>query len=172
MTICPECGQENLAGADACEGCQSSLTGVTGRPPIQPEEERILRDAINELHPREVLTVGPQTPVSDVLQLLVDKYEGCVVVVEEDRPVGIFSERDALMRIGTEAAELGERPIADFMTATPTTLEATDKIAFALQKMAGGGYRHLPITQDGRVVGIVSVRDFLRYTTEHLLSPV
>lgn len=170
MTICPECGQENMPGADACEGCQSSLTSVTSRPPIQPEEERILRDAILELRPREVISVAPQASVRDVLQLLVDKYVGCVVVVENDRPVGIFSERDALMRIGPDAAELGDRPISEFMTSTPTTLEATDKIAFALQKMAGGGYRHLPITQDGRLVGIVSVRDFLRYTTEHLLS--
>ncbi|MEX0866324.1 MAG: CBS domain-containing protein, partial [Pirellulales bacterium] len=141
MTICPECGQENMPGADSCEACQSSLTRVSSRPPIQPEEERILRDAIRELHPREVLTVSPETSVRDVMQLMVDKYEGCVVVVENDRPVGIFSERDALMRIGPDAAELGDRPVSEFMTSTPTTLEANDKIAFALQKMAGGGYR-------------------------------
>lgn len=171
MTICPECGQENLPGVDACEACQSSLTGVSNRPRIQPEEERILRDAIYALRPSKVITVAPDAPVREVLQLLVDKYVGCVVVVENDRPVGIFSERDALMRIGTDAAECGNAPISEFMTSTPTTLEATDKIAFALQKMAGGGYRHLPITQDGRLVGIISVRDFLRYATEYLLSP-
>ena len=65
--------------------------------------------------------------------------------------VGIFSERDALMRLNVDAAQLAGRPMREFMTASPDTLETDAPIAFALHKMDVGGYRHMPIMTDGKV---------------------
>jgi CBS domain-containing protein len=56
------------------------------------------------------------------------------------------------------------------MTANPVTLEANDKIAFALQKMDVGGYRHIPILFNGKLAGVISIRDILRYLTERIAA--
>ena len=97
---------------------------------------------------------------------MVDGGTGCVVVVEGKRPVGVFSERDALVSLNTEASALGDHPVSGFMTAPPETLEPDAKVAFAVQRMAVGGYRHIPIVEaGGALAGIVSVRDILRYLT-------
>ena len=102
----------------------------------------------------------PTMPVGDVLKLMVKNEIGCVVVAEGDRPLGIFSERDALRKINVDAAELRARPVSEFMTPNPQTLVADAKIAFAVQRMDVGGYRHLPVVgQQGELVGIISARD-------------
>ena len=102
---------------------------------------------------------------------MVDKSIGCLLVVDGDAPVGIFSERDALIRLNVEANRLGDQPVSEYMTADPETLQGTAKIAFAVQRMVLGGYRHLPIVgEDGRLTGIISVRDVLRYLTETMTA--
>jgi CBS domain-containing protein len=83
---------------------------------------------------------------------------------------GIFSERDALVRLNVRAAELGHLPVSQFMTPTPETIEGDAEIAFALQKMDVGGYRHLPVIDHGQVVGVISIRDILQYVSVHLES--
>jgi CBS domain-containing protein len=93
---------------------------------------------------------------------------GCIIVVDGQTVAGIFSERDALLRLGVDAPQLWDRPIREFMTPQPETLEADDKIAFALHKMDVGGYRHVPILKDGRLEGVISVRDILRYLTQRI----
>jgi CBS domain-containing protein len=93
------------------------------------------------------------------------------LIVEHDKAVGIFSERDALMRLGVNYANLTSRPIRDFMTPNPETVNLTDRIAFALHKMDLGGYRHIPVLDEGQVTGVISVRDILRYISEDLIAP-
>ena len=61
-----------------------------------------------------------------------------------------------------------KRPISQFMTADPVTLETSDKIAYALHKMNVGGYRHMPILFEGKLAGVISIRDILRYLTERI----
>ncbi len=56
------------------------------------------------------------------------------------------------------------------MTADPVTLETNDKIAYALQKMNVGGYRHIPILFEGKLAGVISIRDILRYLTERIAA--
>ena len=81
---------------------------------------------------------------------------------------GIFSERDALVRLNVRATELGHLPVSQFMTPAPETIDEEAEIAFALQKMDVGGYRHLPVVDGGRVTGIISIRDILQYISAHL----
>jgi CBS domain-containing protein len=114
--------------------------------------------------------VAPDAPVGDVLQKMVDEGIGCVMIVEGSRLVGIFSERDALMKINTHAPRLKSKPISQFMTAAPVTLEAEDKIAYALHKMNVGGYRHMPILFKGKLAGVISIRDILRYLAERIAA--
>ena len=168
MLICPDCGYENIPGVDVCEQCNQSLTPLSKPHPSTRIEAALFRDRIDVLSPREHPLVSPGTPVGQVLKLLVEKRVGCALIVEGHNLLGIFSERDALLRLNTEAPLLADRPVSQFMTPSPVTLELKNKIAFVLHKMALGGYRHIPITADGRLYGVISVRDILGYITRQL----
>lgn len=165
MTICPHCGAENIEGSDLCDQCQHSLTDVGLPQPATQVEKGLLRDRIDVLKPKKPLTVGPNDTIGEVLKKMVSQAIGCVLVVEGEKVLGIFSERDAMVRVNVDAARLASRPVSSVMTPNPATLRIQDKIAFALQRMNVGGFRHLPILDDGKLVGVVSIRDILRYLT-------
>jgi CBS domain-containing protein len=170
MIICPYCNAENIEGADECAECNQPLTELGIRVPTSSVEAELLRDRIERLWPKKPSTVPLDMPVGEVLKKMVTEMIGCVMVVDGERLVGIFSERDALMKLNVDAARLSNKPIAQFMTQQPVTLDTSDKIAYALQKMNVGGYRHLPILFDGKLVGVISIRDILRYLTERIAA--
>jgi len=165
MIVCPDCGHANIVGADTCEQCQQPLVAFDTQTLASDVERSLIEDPISVLKTNPAVTVAPDTRVGDVLKLLVDYSVGCVLVVDDDQLVGVFSERDALMHLNVEAAQLADQPVSKFMTASPTTLEVTHKIAFALHRMDLGGYRHIPILTDGKPSGILSIRNILAYLT-------
>lgn len=170
MIVCPYCDYENIEGSDLCEECSQPLTEMYLSAPSTPVEKSLLRHRVRHLLPRAALTTAPETKVRDVLRLLVEHSVGCVVIIdEEERPLGVFTERDALLKLNTRAVELGDLPVSEFMTPNPQTLDSTAKVAFVVQRMDQGGYRHVPIVdEEGRVNGVISVRDILRYFTEKM----
>ncbi len=174
MSSCPYCDVENIEGVDVCEECGQPLTDMHLSTPGTAVEQGLLKDRIGSLNPKKPFTVAPSARVRDVLvkmATLGEKGIGCVIVSEGDQVVGIFSERDALRKINVDITTLGDRPISEFMTPNPQMLEAGAKIAFAVQRMDLGGYRHVPILDEsGAVSGIISVRDILRYVTEKMGS--
>ncbi len=169
--ICPDCGHENIEGADLCEDCHQPLDHLSIPQPATDTEQKLLKNRLRDLvqgHGPPIVT-APDTPVGAVLRLLVEHRIGCVLIVENGALAGIFSERDALMRLGADAASLTDVPIRQFMTPNPETLEMKNKIAFALHRMDVGHYRHVPLLVDGQVKGVISVRDILRYITDDLV---
>lgn len=165
--ICPACGHHNIDGNDWCDTCSESLTAVPPRRPAKAlMERRIESTPLSTLNPAIPVCVGPSAPVGWVLELLAARNIGCVLIIENRTLLGIFSERDALMKIGTELGELAGQPVSRFMTASPNTLGPGDSIAFAINHMAVGGFRHIPITESDQPVGIISIRDVLRYVTQ------
>ena len=90
---------------------------------------------------------------------------GAVLVVDDAGSlVGIVTERDFLTRIADQPG-LADLPVRDFMTPNPETVLKTDTVAMALGKMNVRGYRHLPVVEGNKPVGMISVRDILRYMT-------
>jgi CBS domain-containing protein len=168
MTKCSYCGTANLDGSDVCEHCLEPLGELEpGR--IDSEMERcLLHDRVVQLLPRKPIIVEPSTTVGQVLERLVERSIGCVLVVEDERLVGIFTERDAVVRVGVAIDDVRDHAISEFMTPTPETVEIDAQIAYALQRMDVGGYRHLPVTSQGRVIGVISIRDILKYLARHL----
>lgn len=171
MITCPYCGSQNTQGADVCDDCSHSLTDLSFYEPQTAVEEGLLKDRIEVLSPRTPYTVAPETPISEVLNQMIAQRIGCVMVVDGEQLVGIFSEYDAVRRINIDAAAHAERPIRAVMTPGPITLECQDKIAFALHKMHVGGYRHLPILTDGKLTGVISIRDILNYLAARVGVP-
>ncbi len=171
MIDCPFCGAENIPGIDDCEECGQPLSHINTGTHANNVERALIKDRVAALTPKQPCTVGPDATVGEVLHEMATNRIGCVMIVDGGQPVGIFSERDALLKLNTEAASLGDRPIAEFMTANPETLQDNAKIAFAVQRMDLGGYRHLPIVSgDNQLQGIISVRAILNYLTDRMTT--
>lgn len=168
MIDCPYCGAENIPGSDDCEECGQPLSDIHFQAPANAVEQSLLKASISDLNLKQPCIVAPTATVGEVLQQMADNRIGCVMVVDGDETVGIFSERDALVKLNTEATAQIDRPISDFMTPDPQMLESSAKIAFAVQRMDVGGYRHIPIVADGKLQGIISVRHILNYLTEKM----
>jgi CBS domain-containing protein len=119
-------------------------------------ENRHLNDLIRSQSP---ITMAPDGSVRDACQKMRDRRVGCVLVTDQDRLVGIFTGRDAvnLLAEGRDAAGL---TLAEVMTRKVATLGPAAGALDALRCMQDGGFRHVPIVQDGRVVGVVSRGDF------------
>src|SRR6185369_3070084 len=99
MVICPFCKAENIDGVDECEHCQQPLEFLSKPRAGSQIEHSILKDRVYKLGPRKPLTVTPKTTVAEVLRLMVARAIGCVIVGDEHTLVGIFTERDALVRL-------------------------------------------------------------------------
>ena len=160
---CPSCGHDNIAGDEHCAECGAALTPLSEPTPRSAVESSIMQDPLVSLGPAEAFSVSPDTPLRDVVAAMAAREVGSVLVVDNGRLVGIFSERDVLMRVGERYAELREEPIRAFMTADPETLPRDASVAFAINRMALGNYRHIPVVDGARLVGVLSVRDMLRY---------
>lgn len=159
---CPVCHGENIDGVDVCEHCQADLR-TTAAPVDSAVESALLTDELGRLSPARPITVSPATTVAEAVRVMVAGGVGCVLVTEGDRLRGIFTERDVLLKVAHRYDQCAARPVRDFMTPDPESLGPDAPIGFALNLMAIGGYRHVPIVHDGRATGIISVRDVLRY---------
>lgn len=168
MLVCPDCGADDLIeGDDVCVHCQQPLTDLTIRVPASSVEADLLHDRVGDLPVHPPVEAAPDITVGEALRTMVDRGVGCLLITVEGRLAGIFSERDALMRLGPDAASLRDQPLVRYMTPDPAVIHAEDKIAFAMQQMDLGGYRHLPVMEGDRPVSLISIRDILRYLTDH-----
>ncbi len=162
---CPFCGFNNLAGEDLCEHCGESLTNFEGARPRDRLEKSIVKDAIEKIETPGMATVAPNASVKEVVEQLA-RHNRCILVTEGDQLVGIVTERDVLFKFMGSAKNAETTPVSQIMTAKPETLEPSDKIALALNKMTIGGFRHIPITRQGVPQGVVSVRDVIGYLAD------
>lgn len=118
--------------------------------------QRTIREVIAA---RPAVHVSPAHTVRDAALLMGREHVGALPVLDNGRLVGIFTERDALLRvIGRSLDPQGTR-VAQVMTPHPQTIDPDHPLAHALLKMHEGGYRHLPVLEDDRLIGVVSVRD-------------
>ena len=119
---------------------------------------RSIRAIIGE---REVATAAGTTTVKDAANLLKARRVGAVAVVEEEKLIGIFTERDALFRVVAEGRDPQTTRLAEVMTRNPQSIHPDKPFPDALRIMHEGGFRHVPVVEDGRPVGIISARDAL-----------
>lgn len=113
------------------------------------------------LRGRQLVSVDPGMSVRDAAQLMAREKIGALPVVREGRLIGIFTERDALVRVLARGLEPEKTPVSEVMTADPVTIDARRPFKHALQMMVDGGFRHVPVVERGSVVGVVSARDAL-----------
>ncbi len=161
---CPSCHTENIEGVDQCAECYTDLRQLdhpSGRTSL---ERRMMTDPIADLIPSDPLTVTEETSVRDVIARLIDTGRNCAMVIGASGDMrGLFTERDVLLRLAHRYADVADRPVSEFMTRDPERVRPDDTIAFGLNRMMVGDFRHIPIERDGEALGVVSVRHILGY---------
>ncbi len=116
----------------------------------------------NMLDGRTLVTTGKETTVRAACRLMTEKRIGALLVVENGRICGIFTERDALNKILSTGLDPDSTILSQVMAHDPQTIGADKPLAYALYMMAEGGFRHVPVVdRDGAPVGMVSARDAL-----------
>ena len=113
---------------------------------------------------RDLLSVGADERIAAAARRMVDRGVGAVLVMDGERLAGILTERDVLQAVAEGRAE--DATVGERMTRQPETVEASESTGHAASLMIHGGFRHLPVTDSGAVVGIVSIRDLMRVVLE------
>ena len=161
--ICPDCRFNNIPGADVCESCGNDLQ-VLDHPRAEDEfSEHLLNDRLGDIVAKQALVVAPTDPVALAIALMQRGGQGCVVVKDGGKLVGVLTERDVLLKAAGEKVDLNALTAAQLMTREPVVLREEESLAVALHKMSIGGFRHIPLEKDGRVTSVVSIRDVFRH---------
>ena len=113
-----------------------------------------------------VFSVPVTVTVSEAVQEMNRRKIGSVLVMEGGVLVGIFTERDVLMRVVAADRDPKTTPVAHVMTRSPVTIPSSMTIEEVMDLHSGKHFRHLPVVENGRVIGMISVRDILRWLAE------
>jgi CBS domain-containing protein len=141
------------------------------REPASRFDASLLRAPVRLLPTRFPLLFSPTHNVTQAMRAMQKEHRGCVLVTEDGsadtRVVGIFTERDVLLRIVDRGRNPATLPLAEVMTRDPEALPEGASIAWVLNKMCVGGFRHVPVVdRSGRPVCVVSVRDVVELLVE------
>lgn len=131
----------------------------------------LVREPLSELPVREPLVMAAGASVTDAMRAMQREHTGCVLVTDDGTPssklVGIFTERDVLLRIVDRGKNPATLPLAEVMTPEPEVLSVKSTVAYALNKMSVGGFRHIPVVdEEHRPAFVVSVRDVVNFLVE------
>jgi CBS domain-containing protein len=118
----------------------------------------------------KLLVAPPETTVSEAAELMARRQVGAVMVVEHQRLVGIFTERDAVFRVIARGRDAQTTRLADVMTTAPHTVDPDKSFGYALLLMSENGFRHVPVIENGKLIGIVSARNALDPDMEEFVS--
>jgi len=124
-----------------------------------------------ELLLRRVATVSPSESIETVAQMMSQKHIGAAVVAEAGKVVGIFTERDMVIRVAAKGVDLRSTPVSEVMTPDPKTIEADEPLSEIFVLLGRRRFRHIPITRDGEPVGMVSLSDFAGVLNEVFSEP-
>ena len=113
------------------------------------------------MDPRKLILVPGSMTVREAAKLMKSKRYGAVLVTEGDELLGIFTERDAIFRVIAVGLDPDATPLADVMTRDPTTITPDKTFGHAMLMMHEGGFRHVPVVENGKLVGMVSSRNAL-----------
>lgn len=168
--ICPSCQHDNLPGADECGHCGQDLRSLDVPRPREEFPRRLMKTPVREVYPRPPLQVPTDAPVRRAIEMMQANRQGCVLVADGGHLKGILTERDILKKVAGESVDLDRLRVSEVMTANPVSLRADDTLAFAMNRLSVGGYRHLPVLDGDRLIGFLSVRCMLKYIADQILG--
>ncbi|MBP0114782.1 MULTISPECIES: CBS domain-containing protein [Bradyrhizobium] len=110
----------------------------------------------------QIVSVEPDVRLAAAIKLLGEKKIGAVLVMNQSRLEGILSERDIVRVLGERGAGVLEAPVSEVMTRKVVTCKETDTVAELMEMMTTGKFRHLPVIENGKVVGLISIGDIVK----------
>jgi CBS domain-containing protein len=116
---------------------------------------------IREVMSTELVSVAPGATVAEAATVMGARQVGAALVVDGETLIGIFTERDILRALASDF-DAAHHHVGDWMTKEPVTVSPDASAAESLDRMLSEGFRHLPVTEDGALVGVVSLRDLSR----------
>ena len=128
-------------------------------------DNRFLARSLGVLEPPSPLLLPQETTISDAIELLQKHKIGCVIITDVMGKIsGIFTERDVLLKVSLKPIHPSKTSVATVMTKNPQTATMTTSVAFALNMMSHGGYRHLPIVDEENFpIGIISIKEIIDF---------
>lgn len=166
-TSCPSCGTRNIEGVDQCANCGADLRAVDLPKPVSRIEQSVMQLPLTALEMSMIHAISPDETLEVAVQTLMRQKVDILEVVENGRLIGLLSVRDIVSRVGADYQRKLSLPIRQFMTPSPETLPPDAPITFAINKMDVGGYRHVPVVQEDRMIGVVSAGDVIRHLVKH-----
>jgi CBS domain-containing protein len=115
---------------------------------------------------REVVAIGPEEPVLEAIELMAEKGIGAVLVMRGEELLGILSERDYARKVILRGRSSAETAVWEIMSAPVTTVSPTDDVNTCMMLMTERKFRHLPVVEGGRVVGVLSIGDLVKSVIE------
>jgi CBS domain-containing protein len=168
--ICPACHHENIEGADDCVNCGKPLYGLdlpeTGIKDPAPD---FIHEPIAGLPRRPVVTVNVDDPVAFGVEKLRRQHANSLLVVDGDRLAGIITSSDLLRKIAAPRVDMAAYTCRQIMTPDPVCLREDDTIALAINMMASGDFRHLPILSNGQPIAVIGVNDVFMYISPNMV---
>ena len=129
--------------------------------------QRAVRSIIGNQVP---VTATGEFTVAQAARLMKEKRIGALLVLESERLAGIFTERDALFRVVAEGRDPAKTRLSEVMTTNPRTITSDRPFGHALHMMHEGGFRHVPVVDENRPIGVVSARDALGPELDQFVS--
>ena len=151
---------------------RDDLDEIYFNPPRERENAifgaELLREPLSALPVRPAVILSAETSVTVAMRAMQAEHRGCVLVTDDggqrSKLVGIFTERDVLLRIVDRGRNPASLPLGEVMTPDPETLAVRSSIAYALNKMSVGGFRHVPVVDDEHNPAfVVAVRDVVEF---------
>lgn len=137
-----------------------------------PLEQALAEEPVTAIQLRPFLSVPPDLTVAETLRRMVASEVACALVVEDQKLMGVFSERDALNKVALEYEQVKNRPVREFMTPNPICVYTTDKSAAVFSVMAVTGYRHVPVIDlEHKLVGVVGPRRVASFVRSYFQDP-
>lgn len=128
------------------------------------EKALSLTDPIQSMPKEKFLVINENASLEVTIDKLQQYHLGCIVIEEENKVTGIFTERDVLMKVLGKRLDFKLETINDYMTKNPHRLQMDDPLAYALNLMVDGGFRHVPIVDDNdKTVGLISMQDVVNH---------
>jgi CBS domain-containing protein len=117
----------------------------------------------------DVLTIDPTTNVAAAAKLLAERRIGALVVTGPDQRVtGIVSERDVVHALATRGTAAMELPLTEIMTRKVATCTQADTVCSIMERMTAGKFRHVPVVEQGRLIGIISIGDVVKHRLQEM----
>jgi CBS domain-containing protein len=128
---------------------------------------KTLQQILKEKQHQETISIAPENTVYAALKLMAEKHIGALAVIKSDKLVGIFSERDYARDVALKGKAAETTLIKEIMTTNLISCQATDLVDSAMNTMSDKRIRHMPVMEDGNMIGMLSIGDLVKATIEY-----